>query len=476
MENDIYFPNTNNPQDIINCELTQEGKSVYIDSFDSIGNLLHRIGFSSKEDPTSVGLEIIKSGLVATIIGKFRSAISINLNFELDDISFNFLKNLKENVIEDLKDSNNTILNIKRLTKSKVDKVISVPNTALQGYSNGRDSYTSSKILDEIGIKYKKYNIEYDKEKPLHGNYSTFEFDSPFVQKSNIPYEPFDIPLTYFAPFWGVKDRFPEYLSVGHSFDVLGYESNDRLAPYESPEAIKIHEKYIEDILGTKIEFLFPLSSMSTYSNFEYIRRKYGIDELEKRHSCWNNSKSDCGYCEKCQRIKLASSGLHNENYKLLPFVNQVIDNDSYLLGNPIYDKLVNQYGRDNLSEAQIFIENGLNNDKISEHLYKRFSKKYYSIDIDEVNNPQPKEFQKNKLDMIQDLEINYDELSQTRYNDSKKLLPFEEYFDRDIPVLSCYGEIPVFSDKYGWDLIRISDGPTLNVPDTELFRRFFKK
>lgn len=202
-------------------------------------------------------------------------------------------------------------------------------------------------------MSYYPYTIDFDSRHPIDGDYSTYEWNAFGLEYG--AYEPFDISQTYFAPLWGISDRTPNSIAIGHSHDVLGYGEIDRRAPYESPLSMQIHQKYLQEITKTDISFRFPLATLSTYSVFEYIRRRFGLTTLESMHSCWNCQDSDCGYCEKCQRIKLASQGLHLKDYGYLPDMPQVLQNHSTLFYNPLYNGLVDKYGAPRMASSQLF-------------------------------------------------------------------------------------------------------------------------
>lgn len=341
------------------------------------------------------------------------------------------------------------------------------------GNSGGRDSFVSAEILRDCGFAPHKFRIDYDREKPI-ADYSTYEYGSN-ENGLDIIYEPFDISMTYFAPLWNVRDRIPQHIAIGFSFDVLGFDSNQRRAPYESPIAIRLHQEYLDALLGKSVRFIFPIATMSTYSVFEYIRRKLGLGTLESRVSCWNSKKnSHCGHCDKCQRIKLASTAIHQTGYEYLRGMPQVIDDHGYLLGNPAYNDLVKRYGGDSIAESQLFSEGLPFSDRITQHLERTFSRCYKIIDGQSQSDHQPMHFTGDTQRMSEQLGIDYDGLPKDRVNAITRVMPYEQYFNRNVPVLAAHGEIPLYTNGLGWSYRRICDGPRLEVPDSLLFRRFF--
>lgn len=458
---------------VINCEYESSRYSASIKVTDREKKLIAKFGFSSKTASTEVGEEIIKTAIVSWIIGKYRKALKINLNFDLDIRSFSFIDKLNSEVIGSLEDSEQPLLAIQNLTHLRIDNIISVPNLVFTGQSGGRDSLVSADILDKCNYSLLNYKIDYDQLNPSsESDYSTYEIES-ILSREETKYEPFDISLTYLAPLWSAHNRVPQHISIGHSFDVLGYNATQRKAPYESPLAIQLHQKYLNEILGTAPQFLFPLATLSTYSIFEYIRRHLGLQILENCVSCWNSTETDCGYCDKCQRIKLATTFIHQSNYDYLHDIPQVIDNHSYLFGHPGYNKLIAENRADDIAESQLFTNNLRFNDRIAEYLYKHFSNKYKSL-CSQTDQNQSTEYSGDITKISKLLDINYDRLPKDRVNSLTRNLPYEQYFSRKVPIIAAHGEIPYYSQHTGWHYKRISDGPRLVVPDTILFRNFF--
>jgi len=460
---------------IVSCDFECNPRSALIKVRNGDGQLLTKVGFSAKKGGTRLGLEIIKSALTAWVIGKFRQAFAIVLNFELDERSFYFLNQLNEDVIGTLNDSKRTLILAKNLVELPLESMQSMPNQVYIGRSGGRDASAAAHILSECDYKLHTYKIAYDHTCPPHNaDYATYESDRSKID--NYPFfEPFDIPVTYFSPLWSVHNTVPEYIAIGHSFDVLGFDSHQRRAPYESPGAMKIHQNYLNSLLNSSVKFTFPLASLSTYSVFEYIRRKFGLSVLKQYVSCWNSSGSDCGYCDKCQRIKLASTGLHLTNHEYMPDMPQVIDHHGFLFGNPAYDSLVKKCGIDSLGESQLFSSTLSTHEKIVDYLYRRFSKSYKQIEA-ETQRIQSMFFQVDPNRIGKEIEIDYRTLPSECINKLTVSMPYEHYFSRSTPVLAAHGEIPTYSSDLGWRYSRICDGPRLEVPDSTLFRRFFNQ
>ncbi|MFA5829418.1 MAG: hypothetical protein WC843_02895 [Candidatus Gracilibacteria bacterium] len=460
---------------IINCEFEHAQNSAVLRASDIQSKILSVIGFTAKEKPTEVGLEIIKSALIAAMIGKFRQSMIINLDFDLDPRSFEFIGRLSSGVIGSLDDARPPLVTARTLTELHPDPVTAVPNQIVIGNSGGRDSFVSAEILKACGFDLRDYKIDYDKKNPTdNADYSTYEHD---VCRNGLDgrYEPFDISMTYFASLWNVEDRVPQHIAIGHSFDVLGFNSNRRRAPYESPMAMELHQKYLESLLGPSVSFTYPLATLSTYSVFEYIRRKFGLAALESRVSCWNSENaSDCGYCDKCQRIKLASTAMHLKGYEYLREMPQVIDTPGYLFGNPLYDKLVAKYGKDVIAESQLFSKELPFNPKVAEYLDQRYSGRYQTVDSS--NTDQSLNFVGDREKMSAKLGVDYSALPADHLNDDDRVMPYEQYFGRRVPTIASHGEIPQFVDGLGWIYQRVCDGPRLEVPDSLLFRRFFNK
>ena len=359
----------NSPSALV-CELLGDRKSIGVVAKDERGKLLTRVSLESINDSTPVGFEIMKSALLAWLIGEFRKAYAIHIDFALDPRSFDFLKQLTSQVIGDLSDSRPPSISVSKQHELKPSPRSLVQNNVAVGYSGGRDSSMSIEILKECDFAVYPYTISYDSFDPTK-RFSTTqssEFPDPY-------YESFDIPVTYFAPLWDTHDRTPEFISVGHSFDVLGFESSQRRAPYESPNSMRIHQAYLQALLGTQVKFLFPLATLSTYSVFELTRRKSGLSGVESKISCWNSNDGDCGYCDKCQRVKLAASGMHERNYAYLSDMPQVIADHSFLFGHPTYDALVSKHGTDTLSESQLFCRNLPFDQRIAEHIARTLGK-----------------------------------------------------------------------------------------------------
>lgn len=410
------------------------------------------------------------------MIGKFRRSIVINLNFELDPRSFEFITGLNADVIGSLANIIPPLVTANKLTELRIEPTLFLPNDVMLGNSGGRDSFVSGDILQHCGFNVHRFKIDFDREQPT-ANYSTYEFNKDGNDHDE-NYEPFDIPLTYFAPLWDIRDRFPQHIAMGLSFDVLGFTSNQRKAPYESPTALRLHQQYLGALFGESLDFIFPIATLSTYSVFEYIRRRFSLKHLESLLSCWNNeSGSDCGYCDKCQRIKLAASAMHLKEYEYLKGMPQVIDDHAYLLGNPLYNGLVKRYGLDALSESQLFSNGLLFNERIVEHIERTFSARYLTVDSNQSTEIQPVYFNGDTGRMSERLGIDYDEFPKKRMNDTNTRMPYEQYFRRDdVPVLAAHGEIPSYSHETGWSYKRVGEGPRLKVPNSLLFRRFFKQ
>lgn len=463
-------------QPIVNCELHSSERSVYIRATDIGDNILSIVGFSAKNPSTQAGLEIIKSALIACVIGKFRKSLAINLNFSVDPRTLDFLNNLNADVIGSLNDSRTPLLVARKMVEIHPEPIIGIPNEVLIGNSGGRDSFAAADILKECGFQLHDYKIAYDQARPSgNADYSTYEFDG-VRNNTDTSYEPFDIPLTYFAPLWSVKDRIPQNIAIGHSFDVLGFDSNQRAAPYESPMAMRLHQQYLDNLLGRVTNFTFPIATLSTYSVFEYIRRKYGIAALEARVSCWNGPDDDCGFCDKCQRVKLASTSMHVTNYQYLPSMPQVIDNHGYLFGNPAYDNLAFRYPIDSLADSQLFTENLPLNERVTEHLARVFSGRSMSVGYQTDKKELSASTVDNKQNIANKIGLDYGSMPSQRLHEDMRMMPYEQYFARSTPTLSAHGEIPFFVEGGKWKYRRIGEGPRLEVPDSELFRKFFNQ
>lgn len=457
-----------NFESVVSCELTQTPTSIALSVKDVRGVIIATIGFSAKEHSTEVGFEIVKSAMVAWMMGKFRKSLAMNLHFDIDPRSQLFLETLRSDVISELDDARISQISPHSLVDIETPPVTPIDNEVWIGNSGGRDSFASAALLTESGYKLHNYTISYDHQDPQK-DYSTHDWSKT---KDDMYHEPFDIPVTYLAPTWRINDTVPQYLAIGHSFDVLGYHSSRRKAPYESPRSMQIHQDYLRDMLGDSVRFTYPIATLSTHGVFELIRRRFGIDALESRVSCWNDENSDCGYCEKCQRIKLASSSMHDGRYQYLRDMPQVVDSHSYLFGNPAYDDLVERFGSDYLADCQLFTDDLECNDRIAAHLRRTFTKSHRVVDSN--GDAQPDSFDGSPEEISNRIGINYDTLRKDVVNDQVTLLPYEEYFERDAPVASCYGELPQFKSREGWSFKRVSDGPRLEIPDTPLFRKFF--
>ncbi len=454
---------------IVSCDLRGDRRSVNVIARNERGQLLTRVGFESTRTATLVGFELIKAALISQIVGEFRSALAVHVNFTLDPRSLDFLNRLVTEIIGELPDSK-----LSSITADDTKELESTPrtfvdNTVSVGYSGGRDSSTSLHLLKACGFNVRPYSISYD-QTATRAEFSTFQSQAA----NDSYYEPFDIPTTYFAPFWDANDRVPEFISVGHSFDVLGFPSSRRRAPYESPRSMQIHEAYLQAILGTGTKFLFPLSSLSTYSVYEWIRRKYGLKNLEEKTSCWNSDSGDCGYCDKCQRVKLAASGLHKKDYVYLPEAPQVITDHSYLFGNPEYNDLVRKYGIDGLSESQLFSAGVSVDERIIHEISRVLGRRQICVEV-APNVEQPKTPQIDLDAASSMIGIDYRSLPSFSLNNSTSELPYERYFGRETPITASHGEQPVFNNS-GWSFGRVSEGPRLEIPDTILFRQFFKQ
>ncbi len=455
----------NQPSAVV-CELQGDRKSIGVVARNERGQLLTRVGVESMVDSTPVGFEIMKSALLAWLIGEFRKAYAVHIDFPLDPRSFDFLNQLTSKVIGDLSDARPPSLSVSRLRELKPLPRSLVQNNVAAGYSGGRDSSMSIELLKECGFAVQPYTISYDHFDP-NKRFSTTQT----VELSDPYYESFDIPVTYLAPLWNTHDRTPEFISVGHSFDVLGFESSQRRAPYESPSSMRIHQAYLQALLGTQVKFLFPLATLSTYSVFELTRRRSGLSGVESKISCWNSNDGDCGYCDKCQRVKLASSSMHERNYAYLPDMPQVVEDHSFLFGHPGYGDLVSKHGADSVAESQLFCRNLQFDPRIAEHLARTFEKKQISVETC-PDLGQPKEANIQPVEIAQKIGIDYKELPSDCVNTCTKDLPYEGYFGRESVALSSYGEHPSFNGS-GWSYRRVSEGPRLEVPDTPLFRNF---
>lgn len=461
-----------NGDSVINCEFERGQNTAVILARDIKHKIVSTIGFSAQERPTEVGLEIMKSALIAAMIGKFRRSMLINFDFELDPRSFEFASRLNSEVISSLRDANPPLLTAGTFKELRREPIAVIPNQVAIGDSGGRDSFVSGEILEDCGFALHKFKIDYDKTDPV-ADYSTYERNANGDSRYG-EYEPFDIPITYFAPFWSLRDRMPEHIAIGLSFDVLGFDSNQRRAPYESPTAMRLHQEYLDALLGRNTRFIYPIASLSTYSVFEYIRRKFGLRELESRISCWNSEKNaDCGYCDKCQRIKAAGSAMHLKGYEYLRGMPQVIDNHSYLFGNPVYNDLVKRYGGDALAESQLFSPELPFHGRVVDYLEKNYSRHHKTVN-GQSHSDQAMRLCCDAEQMGERVGMQYDNLPADRINDISALLPYEQYFDRRVPVLAAHGEIPIYTDGLGWHYRRVCDGPRLEVPDSLLFRSFF--
>ena len=198
------------------------------------------------------------------------------------------------------------------------------------------------------------------------------------------------------------------------------------------------------------------------------------MQNLEGKTSCWNSSSGDCGHCDKCQRVKLAASGLHKKGYVYLPEVPQVVTDHSYLLGNPTYNALIRKYGVDGLSESQLFSADVPVDERIMREISRVLGQRQINVEVD-PNAEQPKNPELDLDEASRMIGIDYRTSSSDRLHcNNARDLPYEKYFNRESPVVTCYGEQPTFSNT-GWMFRRVSDGPRLEVPDTPLFRQFFK-
>ena len=470
----MLLRNVENRSDaVVNCEVKQSQGAVELYAKDIKEKTLSVMGFSAKEKPTVGGLEVIKTALTAAMIGKFRKALAINLNFELDPRSFEFIRLLNSEVIGELEDGGPPILTVKELKEQEIGPVVSMPNSAIIGRSGGRDSLVAEDILRDCGFSVRDFKVDFGRRQPV-ADYSTYEFND-YGGDNYDDYEPFDIPLTYFAPLWRVKDRFPQNIAIGLSFDALGFGNIQRRAPYESPTALTLHQQYLDAIFDRAIRLIYPVATLSTYSVFEYIRRRFGLKYLESLLSCWDDSaESDCGYCDKCQRIKLAASAMHIKDYEYLKGMPQVIDSHSYLFGNPLYDSLVSNWGADALAESQLFRDGSPHHEQIVDQIGRRLSGRCLTIDRGVPPKKQLTNFDAD-LDRIRGLiGVDYSILPKERINHRDNEMPYEQYFGRDIPVIAAHGEIPVYDKDKGWSYERVEEGPRLEVPDTLLFRNFF--
>lgn len=454
---------------VVSCDLRGDRRSVDLIARNERGQFLTRVGFESTRTATPVGFELIKAALIAQLVGEFRSALAIHVNFILDPRSLDFLNRLSTEVVGSLSDSRKSSITANGTKEIEATPRTTVENAVSIGYSGGRDSSTSLHLLEACGFYMRPYTISYD-QTDSNAEFGTFQSQAA----NDAYYEPFDIPATYFAPFWDTDDRVPEFISVGHSFDVLGFPSSHRRAPYESPRSMQIHEAYLQAMLGTGTKFLFPLSSLSTYSVYEWIRRKYGLKNLEKKTSCWNSDSGDCGHCDKCQRVKLAASGLHKKGYVYLPEAPQVVTDHSYLFGNPEYNDLVRKYGIDGFSESQLFSANVPVDERVIHEISRVLGRRQICVEA-VPNAEQPKTPMIDLAAASNLIGIDYRSLPSDPLNSSTSKLPYESYFGRETPVTASHGEQPVFNNS-GWSFKRVSEGPRLEVPDTPLFRKFFKQ
>lgn len=439
---------------------------------DAFRRVIFRAKFTASQPGTKLGIELMKAALMAWVIGRFRTALGICFNFDIDPRSGDFIRSLRRNVIGTLDDAKDTFILTPKVRSLSRGNVISIPNQAWIGRSGGRDSFTCADILSRLGFRLHPYKIAYDAPVPQDdSDYATLEYD---IAPESGSYEPFDIPLTYLAPFWSIHDRGPEALAVGHSFDVFGFTGTQRSAPYESPIAMAIHQEYLKQMLGSNsTRLVFPIATLSTHGVFEYIRRRFGRSALESHVSCWNSTAFDCGYCRKCQRIKLATSAMHEEGRRHLADVPQVLESHSDLFGHPHYDGLVQKYGSDCLAEAQLLSPNVAVDDRFARFLYDKFTPFYIDgSKVSQHSNETASEMLPERIKRL--LEIDYATLPDHPVTTSPVLLPYEQYFDRKHPILSCHGRIPTYHPQNGWGTRYLGEGPQLTVPDTAVFRNFF--
>ncbi len=455
---------------LLTCDFESSLYHARLITRDAAQRTVFEVTFTAVKPATPIGVEMVKAALIAWTIGRFRNALAICFNFELDSRSLAFVNQLQTKVINTLTDAKGTLLFAPQLKSPLKTDITQVRNHAWIGKSGGRDSFTCADILSRTGFELYAYKISYDKSCPTaNSGYATREYD---VEHDTGNYETFDIPVTYLAPFWSTHDRVPEALAVGHSFDVLGFSATQRKAPYESPQAMAIHQEYLNQMLENTTRFVFPIATLSTHGVFEYIRRRFGRRVLESRVSCWNSTEIDCGYCEKCQRIKLASAALHGGGSPYLSGVPQVLGSHNMLFGNPSYDSLVRDHGLDHLAEVQLLSHDLPLDPRFAQCLYDKFSPHYQQIpsihtvigNTEHVSPAHVKHL----------VEIDYGTLPDHPITSLTQLMPYEHYFDRTHPVLSCHGSIPTYNPKTGWGTKYLGEGPRLTVPDTPIFRNFF--
>lgn len=455
---------------LLTCDFESSLHHARLITRDATQKVVFEVAFTSVEPGTKIGVEMIKAALIAWTIGRFRKAMALCFNFDLDARTLDFINQLQARVISTLSDAQSTILFAPQVKSLPRTSIAAVRNNVWIGKSGGRDSFTCADILSRVGFTLHTYKIGYDEVYPqCSNNYATAEYD---VEKDTGNYETFDIPVTYLAPLWSVNNRVPEAIAIGHSFDVLGFSDTQRKAPYESPQSMAIHQAYLNQMLDNTTRFVFPIATLSTHGVFEYIRRRFGRDVLERHVSCWNSTQLDCGYCEKCQRIKLASGSLHSVESPYLSAVPQVMSSHNLLFGNPHYDGLVHAHGGSYLAGGQLLSRNLPVEHRFAQCLYDKFSRSYRDVDLVAATIEDCRPISPTNVERL--IEIDYTTLPDQPLNSMSNLLPYEQYFDRRHSVLSCHGVIPTYSPKKGWGSKYLGEGPSLAVPDTVIFRNFF--
>ncbi|MDV3769049.1 hypothetical protein CMU26_05780 [Elizabethkingia anophelis] len=455
--------------------------------------IIKSYSFQSKKDGSSLGFEIVSAALTAWAVSDLIRSSLIIIQFSLMPNSISYIKEyfkLYVNLYSKLFDNfSYTILVFKGIRASYSDTIELDNKNVLLGLSGGRDSLLSLCLLKQSNLfsRINTFYISYDGNNPkadfqiydsIQDNYIVSNLTVEILSNEKGYYflEPSDMCVTYLAPLFCIENYFPAFLALGLQWDNNYSFDFGSIVPSESIEGKELHNNYIQDF-NLNFSFVFPINNIHSNAVFSALNKLFKPSFLDNLVSCWESDSYNCGICLKCQRVRnITKSILKRDLQKEIPLLENI--DPIILYGSVNAGLALTQYP--NIKWEKTVVLNSYHNSvqDVFLNILGEMNESDEILQSDLLFSSIP-DIDNNSLffSVSSAIELDYAKLSDEQVNSyNVPNLPFEDYFKsvRTNKILNCYGQWPILKDN-SVEYYRVSDGPTLEIPDSKIFLDFVK-
>ncbi|MRG28808.1 hypothetical protein [Laceyella tengchongensis] len=486
----------------VRLQSTLDKGNVYVDAWvDQVH--LGRYQFLSEKKPHPIGIELVRATLLSWATIDLCFAQEVVLSDDLDPRVVIYIQqhyDLVTRTYTHLYGRPTASLLFKKIGDEQQTPFFYLDSNAyFLGYTGGKDSTLCQILLDVAQVKTVHYLVTYDNDQHSEEGHINFVLSQPEEyykvsvvganrQLGNVSFhQADDIHVTFAAPYFDLNSSKPAYLAVGLPWDVIHTFPNEGLCdlvPTETYCSLKILMDLFHALNVVNFKLISPIASLHTVGVYQVLSKILGIEKLMELDSCWHSylfQGKPCGCCPKCQRLKFIFEYCFNQDY-LSWSPTLKIESGNFLFGSLYAWQSINQHPDINWSQYSLV---DVESTKFSGPFIEILKEKYNvpQIKVPHLNFKFEKDEQKweeVQSQIISLIAIDYNRCLKDRLVEGNvPWLPFEEdyHWDRVHPVLACYGNWPVYDlEKQQWETLFIKDGPSLQVPDTELFRIWLNK